>query len=47
MLFETNDEKFIVASVRGDYDINTLKLQKIIGCKSISLASEEKVREIT
>ncbi len=47
MLFETNDGKFIVASVRGDYGINTLKLQKIIGCKSISLASEEKVREIT
>jgi hypothetical protein len=30
MMFETNDGKFIVACVRGDYDINTLKLQKII-----------------
>jgi len=47
MMFETEEGKFIVASVRGDYDINTLKLQKIIGCKSLKLASEQKVKDIT
>lgn len=47
MMFETNDGKFIVASVRGDYDINTLKLQKIIGCKWLSLAQEEKIKQMT
>nr|MDD3720414.1 proline--tRNA ligase [Candidatus Gracilibacteria bacterium] len=47
MMFETEIGDFIVASVRGDYDINTLKLQKILGCKLLKLASEEKIKEIT
>jgi prolyl-tRNA synthetase len=47
MMFETDDNKFIVASVRWDYDINTLKLQKIIWCKSLRLASPEIVMQKT
>lgn len=47
MMFETEIWDFIVASVRGDYDINTLKLQKILWCKLLKLASEEKIKEIT
>lgn len=47
MMFETEDSRFIVASVRWDYDINTLKLQKIIWCKSLNLASEERVLKET
>ncbi len=47
MMFETEDSRFIVASVRWDYNINTLKLQKIIGCKSLNLASEERVLKET
>jgi prolyl-tRNA synthetase len=47
MMFETDENKFIVASVRWDYNINTLKLQKIIWCKSLRLASEDKVKEMT
>ena len=47
MMFETDDNKFIVASVRWDYDINTLKLQKIIWCKSLRLASPEMVMQKT
>ncbi|MDD3302461.1 MAG: proline--tRNA ligase [Candidatus Gracilibacteria bacterium] len=46
MMFDA-DGKFIVASVRGDYDINTLKLQKIIGCKNLKFASPEQVKEKT
>ncbi len=41
------DGKFIVASVRWDYDINTLKLQKILWCKSLKLATPDIVKEIT
>ncbi|NDK08206.1 proline--tRNA ligase [Candidatus Gracilibacteria bacterium] len=46
MMFDA-DGKFVVASVRGDYDINTIKLQKILGCKSLKLASADMVKEIT
>jgi len=46
MFFTTDDNRFVVASLRGDYDVNTLKLRKIVWCKSLELASEEKVKEI-
>jgi len=46
MMFDA-DGKFIVASVRWDYDINTLKLQKIIWCKNLKFASPEQVKEKT
>jgi len=47
LFFETAEGKFIVASVRWDYEINTLKLQKILWTTSLVFASEEKVKEIT
>jgi len=43
MFFETDDDRFIVACVRWDYDINLLKLRKIIWCKDLKLASEQRV----
>lgn len=46
MMFEA-DGRFIVASVRWDYDINTLKLQKILWCKSLRFASPDLVKEMT
>ncbi len=46
MMFEV-DGRFVVASVRWDYEINTLKLQKMLWAKSIRLASEEMVKEKT
>lgn len=46
MMFEA-DDKFIVASVRWDYDINTLKLQKILWCKSLKFATPDTIKEMT
>lgn len=46
MFFETDDKRFIVTSVRWDYEINTLKLLKILWCKRLELASEERVLEV-
>lgn len=47
ILFETDAWKIIAAAIRWDYDINELKLIKILGCKSLKLLSEEKVLELT
>ena len=47
MLFETDTWDIVAAAVRWDYNINELKLQKVLGCKRISLLNEKKVREIT
>lgn len=46
MMFEI-DGRFVVAAVRWDYDINTLKLQKMLWAKSINLASPELVMQKT
>lgn len=46
MMFEA-DDKFIVASVRWDYEINTIKLQKILWCKSLKFATPDTIKEMT
>ncbi len=47
LLFETDTGEVVAAAVRGGYDINEEKLTKIIGCKSIQLASADTVRKVT
>ncbi|MCF7831176.1 proline--tRNA ligase [Candidatus Gracilibacteria bacterium] len=47
LFFITDSGEFIAASVRGNYSINELKLKEVVGCKSLELASEEKVKEMT
>jgi len=47
LLYETEDGEMIAAAVRGDYDINEIKLKKTLGGKKIELAGEEKVKELT
>lgn len=41
------DERIVAAAVRGDYDINEVKLQKVLDCSSLQLASEEVVNKVT
>ncbi len=41
------DEKVVVALVRGDYEINEIKLQRAIGAELLELADEKKVMEVT
>jgi len=47
LFFETNTGEFIAVAVRGNYAINEIKLKRVVGCKSLQLASEEKVKKIT
>lgn len=46
-LIYESDQGIIVASVRGDYDINEEKLKKTAGTKSLNLAAEQTVRDFT
>ncbi|MDP7247361.1 MAG: proline--tRNA ligase [Candidatus Peribacteraceae bacterium] len=47
LLFETDNGKVIAAAVRGGYDMNEEKLIEVAGCKSLTLASVAKVKEVT
>lgn len=47
ILFETENEKVIAGVVRGNREIDTRKLKKLVGCKSLELASEETVKRVT
>ncbi|MDI9630265.1 MAG: proline--tRNA ligase [Acidobacteriota bacterium] len=46
LLYETEKE-FVAALVRGDREINEVKLQNALGCDHLALASEEKVERLT
>jgi prolyl-tRNA synthetase len=47
LLFETDKGDLVAAAVRGGYDVNELKLKKVVGCKSLELASEAMVKKVT
>ncbi len=46
MIFET-EEEFVVALIRGDREVNEVKLGNVLGCNHLQLASEEKIRTVT
>lgn len=46
MLFET-DEEFIAVLIRGDLDVNEIKLKNFLDCDHLQLASEAKIEELT
>ncbi len=46
LIFES-EKGILVASVRGDYDVNELKLKKVAGVKELKLASDETVEKVT
>ncbi len=41
------DRGFVAAAVRGDYEVNELKLKKILKVKIIRLATEKEVKKLT
>ncbi|HQO09017.1 MAG TPA: YbaK/EbsC family protein [Clostridiales bacterium] len=41
------EEKFAAVLIRGDLDINEIKLKKFINCESLELASENDIRKLT
>lgn len=47
LLYETDTGEVVAVAVRGDYQVNELKLIDILGCKSVNLASEETVLRVT
>ena len=47
ILFETDKGEVVAAAVRGDFDINEIKLLHAVGCYSLKLASEEVVKKVT
>lgn len=47
LIFEIDNGEVVAAAVRGDYDVNELKLKKILGCSKLMLASAETVRKVT
>ncbi len=47
LFFETDKDEFIAAAVRGNYAVSERKLRRVIGCKSLKLASEAAVKKIT
>lgn len=46
MIFET-DREFVVALVRGDDEVNEVKLKNALGCIHLQLASEAKVEQVS
>ncbi|MCD4811523.1 proline--tRNA ligase [bacterium] len=49
LVFETDskEQPVVVVALRGDYDINEMKLMEIVGCSKMRLAKEEVVEKIT
>lgn len=47
ILFEIDNKKLIAAAVRGNYDINTEKLKKIVNTEKLELAPAILVKKIT
>ncbi len=46
LIFET-DEDFVAVLIRGDLEVNEIKLKNALGCTHLQLATEEKIQEIT
>jgi prolyl-tRNA synthetase len=46
LIFET-DEEFVAVLIRGDLEVNEVKLKNEIGCTHLQLAPEPKIEEIT
>lgn len=46
LIFETETE-FVAVLIRGDLEVNEVKLRNALGCIHLQLASEDKIREVT
>ena len=46
MLYEA-DDKIVAVMVRGDCDVNEVKLVNFLGCKALRLIAPEKIKELT
>ena len=46
MIFET-DTEFVAALIRGDLEVNEVKLKNLLGAVHLQLASEQKIEQVT
>jgi prolyl-tRNA synthetase len=47
MLYKDENGKYYAAAVRGDYNVNELKLKKVLGVQSLQLIADEEIIELT
>ncbi|MCA9332511.1 proline--tRNA ligase [Candidatus Saccharibacteria bacterium] len=47
MIYQTDSGEIIAAAVRGGYEVNEIKLRKVIGTKGVKLADEATVKRVT
>jgi prolyl-tRNA synthetase len=47
MLYQADDGRVIAAAIRGGYDVNEIKLRKVVNAKSLRLADETTVKRVT
>lgn len=41
------DDRVVAVGIRGNYDIDEIKLKKVLGCQKLELASEETLKKVT
>ena len=46
LIFETAEE-YVAVLIRGDLEVNEIKLKNILGCPHLQLASEQKIEQVT
>lgn len=47
MLYQTDNGRIVAVAVRGGYDVNEIKLRKVLGVKSVSLIDGALIKELT
>lgn len=47
MLYSTDTGSIVAVAIRGDYQINEIKLRKVLNAKSVSLLDEKTVEKVT
>ena len=47
LIYKTDDDRIVAAMIRGDYDINELKLKNYLQANSVELADEATVNRVT
>jgi prolyl-tRNA synthetase len=47
LVYKTDKEELVAALVRGDHEINELKLQTVLGCRELMLADEMEITAAT
>ncbi len=46
LIFEC-DERFVAVLIRGDVEVNEIKLKNLLDCQTLELASEEQIEQVT